>query len=765
MPLPIGPILVGMAAHEVASRVFGYALHPVDNYISTQFEPDDYARKLKAWQGQRILYPSPETLIELLNRDMLPGYEVIAYNALNKHGIRTEYPTHGGRGEQAWSARLEQFGLWQAASDLKRSVPGIADALDWRRRFLITDEEAQAIVVRAGGNWKRFAQTLPYMRDRPGIGDVIQAIVRDRLSGADLQRALANTGADVPSFAAMFRAAETMPSVPELMQGVWRGLFGPSEYTQYLKWLGIQDAGAHKLFVELLKTLPSVSDLVAFTSRQLWAPELVGPYGLYDGFDERSRPWFAKLGLDYPLGFNITVDGNQREATLPDLFWAASREILPLQSAYLAYQRLREDQVGKYKAELPNLKPFTIDDLRLHMRVAGYPPPMQDFLIALSHPPIGFRQVQWGIQFGGKDRTWASARYMDLGYRPDDARDLADIAVARDQARQLAWVQSIERRAHTETISEIEGLYDEGLLGRDQAMQQLSAAGLLPALSAQLLDLSDSKRARALLREAVRSTGRDYLSGVLSAAEALSALAGLGINSQRAGELMQIWTIRRSRRRRQADTSRVLKWVGTGRLSTEEGRARLANLGWRDPDLLLLTADAQAQLDRLHAQQLKAAQRDEAAQARQLASIAREHKRAAQEVIAVANRQAPRGVLARWLKDGIITEAEYREQMADRGYTTDVIDDYVKDITAPKAPKPKASRTVRPFPAPSGSAHPTLAMAQKWYLTEIIDEAGFRVILRDLGYGESNIDRIVEAAPLHHGAKGTTEQPPAAPAP
>jgi hypothetical protein len=126
-------------------------------------------------------------------------------------------------------------------------------------------------------------------------------------------------------------------------------------------------------------------------------------------------------------------------------------------------------------------------------------------------------------------------------------------------------------------------------------LRQLSDAGLSEQLSTQLLDIADFGVERGLCERLLQATGRDYLSGVLSRAEAETQLRrigiqdteyqlprGLGYPAVRAAEAIGDCENRQS--------------GAAGLLGAEEARARLANLQWSDPDATLLLAEAEGKL-------------------------------------------------------------------------------------------------------------------------------------------------------------------------
>jgi hypothetical protein len=747
----------GIVAGQLGERLLQRFTQPFDSYFGARDAVANYMASLDAWWDNPVLLPSLDTLLELENRGILKEdghFRSALFGAIRNHGVYSVYERPGLNATQRNAARL-----WTGAQELKRTVCDPASIMAAWVRDLKTRNEAYDLMERAGGNFEELAKLEEAMFGRPGVSETLHALIHDRISPDDASILLTHAGSRERLWQSILPSLYNLPSAGEFLLARNRGIIDDEGLAKSLKNLGMRDEWIFDFYDRLRLQIPGISDLLRMGSRLLFTPDVAGTYGLYDGFQEQSRPYFRQLGLDYPLGFQIPVDGVWREATLPDLYWGATREILPLNTAYIAYQRLRDTQINRYRDETPNLRPFTLDDLRLHMRVAGYPPPMQDYLIALSHPPLGRRDIQWGLQYGGKDRQWAYAQYLNLGLRPDNASEVTDTQVARVAAKETAWIDSLIASTRKKTVTEIEGMYDDGILTRAQALLQLTDAELPAQLSNQLLDLSDATRARGLLRAAVTATGRDYLSGALSTEETGAALGSYGIQPPRVGELLQIWTIRRSRHRRQADTSRILKWMGQGRISADEARRRLANLGWSDPDTILLLAEAESNLDKLRAREQKQAQADEAKRVRELDRLAKQAEAEAKRLIAERNRIAPRGVWTKWLIDGIVSQDEFRQAMRERNYPDDMIDDYIRDALRPKPPKPRVAPAQPQWPRPTGSAHPAVGVLKKWLKDQVINIDQYAEALRELGYGPDDIERFVSDAGGKPAGNGAPPQP------
>src|SRR5262249_170529 len=244
--------------------------------------------------------------------------------------------------------------------------------------------DARARLTRAGADLDAYTAARDWGLERPNVTQVVEARRRGFIGDDLYKRLLKEAGSRPELWETYVQSITEVPSVLDVQLGRNRGIIGADEYRELLSRHGFTLDRNKDILDALRQNIPSLSDLLRMGVRQLFSPEIVGAYRLYQEFPETMRPWCAALGLDWPLNFNVPTEKGNVQASWPLLYWGMTREILPLGSAYLAYQRLRAENMPMYRREVPDLQPFELKDLEYHMRVAGFPPPMRDFLVALS---------------------------------------------------------------------------------------------------------------------------------------------------------------------------------------------------------------------------------------------------------------------------------------------------------------------------------------------------------------------------------------------
>jgi hypothetical protein len=726
-PAILVPLAVGHAAMESFTKP-----------ISAELQPRAIALAQRAMYKDPLILPDVGTVISLMNRQMIDPE--LANGVLRNHGV-TLYGLEGDEHDGEYYHAASQ--AWRQAVRLHYEVPGAGHWNDWYLRGLVPYLAYSKGVIRAGSHPDAWVPRLELMRERPGMSDVLDSYLRGRITRDKADKLAVEAGSRMELWDDVLEARRPLVSPLELNALYNRGVVTPDRWAEELRRHGFLDNEYYGWMAELRKGLPGVADLNMFGVRHSWQPELVERYGYYLEFPERLRPWYAKLGLDYGVGFQARTDAGLREVTLADAYWASHWHVLPLNAAFQAYQRFQPDLVRRFQVDNPALQPFTREDLNVHMRQADFPPGVRDWLTALAHPVLGRRDINWGAQFLGWDRAEMQARYRILGYTTDDSAALAAIAENREGYRQNAWARSLGDSVRKRTIKMIEGLYEDGTIDREFAMRQFAAAGLSAGVSGQLLDLTDFGVERRLVRAALSATGRDYLSGVLSRAEAEIQLGRIGVTGSRIQNYLHAWGIQRDARRKRLETGKIQAMVAEGLLSSAEARARLVNLQWSDPDATLLLAEAAGKLAKREYQEAKTRDADIRRRARELDRLGKEADAQGRKLRAEANRVAPRTVLLRWLQDGEISEDSFRSMMKERGYSDPIIDKYVEDSKREKPKKPRPAPTFRPFPRPEGSAHPGLAVLRKWFNDGVIDSEKVRDGIKGLGYSDSDTESFL----------------------
>jgi hypothetical protein len=513
-------------------------------------------------------------------------------------------------------------------------------------------------------------------------------------------------------------AKQERPTLQETLTLLNRGVFPDVATPQLLQRLGFADPKLNSAVSNLRWDIPSSSDLVRFSVRHVFEPDLIARLGYNEEFRPILDMWHKFQGLNYPIftgpfvrqvaafeasrglepGTFIRSYAAQgiEDPTWAQAFWW-SHWVLP--SATQGYEmlfRLRPDRNRAFDPPFARDLNFGLEDLSLLLRANDYPPFYRAPLAAIAHriPGIRFlRQLRSTGVFGRADVVDLLRRQ---GYSEGDAEVLAESVERNNRDAQR---RAIEQQAK----GQIAKYWELGIISSEQYVQLLIDHGLSPedAQSAARLGEIDLKAKR--VQQIVLYLRRQFLSGVVDAEGTRRSLVDVGVTPERAAFYVADWQMEVKARHREISAGRAMKWACQGLISLDELRIRLANLDYDQPDIAGLLAEATACQQGLAG---KAANALEKRQRQQIAALKSAQREAARAIQAARRQLSSHGTpsqLRKWYCDGHLGEADLYSRLRFLGWPDDDIQRLVSDCKAgspaqsgvPSKPK-GAGGTVQP---------------------------------------------------------------------
>lgn len=608
-------------------------------------------------------------------RPGIPEY----FSALNR-GIITRQAAHEYLRAQGADWNGYTFEQWQEG--LARDAQGNVDASPVARR----------------SEWEvaRLASLTRF-----GAGDVLNLWMRSHIPENRLRRELEIVGADADYYLARKNAFFQPIDLSGLMVARNRGLLGWEDFDLSLRHLGYKKPEQRELIDKLREQLPSISDLITFAIKDVWDEEAVGFGRLFDGLPPEFARWAAAQGLFGLSGIVAEINGVTRQATWPEVYWAAHWQPLAPTLAYQMFQRIRESRLPRFRALGLDVDTFSLQQLRQQLKVADYPPAVRDYLAAISYNPLRLLDIRRGLILNQRlatdpvfaanvpadvaqraqayDRQWAVEQFLDRGLHPEDAGTVADMAVidARDEV--FRPVRQLERKLRTDAIKAVIDAYAVGTIARTESLRLLRANGMSDVGSENALKLSDLRKDTALVKSAMAAIKRDYMLGVLDGAETWANLVRAGLTNEAAEYWRDKWQTQRDRTRRTATTQQLLKWHEEGLITLEEVQSRLTKLGWSEPDQLTLLREVRLHVERLQGRILAAGERQRKTQAKELASVARQASNTQKQAIQALRQAMPRVSIQSWLRKGLVNAAYARAKLTEQGWPSPTIELWIRE--------------------------------------------------------------------------------------
>jgi hypothetical protein len=492
-------------------------------------------------------------------------------------------------------------------------------------------------------------------------------------------------------------ARQELPTVEQLFTLDNRGIIAPGTLDQSLQKIGYADPVVREVISNLKYDIPSSSDLVRFSVRHVFEPDLIAALGYNQEFKPILDMWHRFQGLNYPIfsgPFKLQVNQFEVSNGLPpnsfvdqygtydltDPTWAQafwwSHWVLPSPTqGYEMFFRLRPDRNRDFDPTFARDLNFGLEDLNLLLRGNDYPPKYRPLLAAIAHriPGIRFlRQLRSTNVFGRADVVDLLRRQ---GYSEGDAEILAESVERNNRDTQR---RAIEQQAK----GQLAKYWELGIISREEYVKLLIDHGLSPedAESASRLGEVDLKAKR--VEKIVLYLHRQFISGVVDADTARRSLIDVGVTPERSALYVADWQMEVKARHKEVSAGRAIKWACQGLISVDELTIRLGNLGFDPQDVAGLRAEA------ILCQQALAGKAANALEKRQRQQIAA--LKSAQREAALAIREARRQLsshgtpsqLRKWYCDGHLAEADLYSRLRFLGWPDDDIQRLVSDCKA-----------------------------------------------------------------------------------
>jgi hypothetical protein len=294
-----------------------------------------------------------------------------------------------------------------------------------------------------------------------------------------------------------------------------------------------------------------------------------------------------------------------------------------------------------------------------------------------------------------------SQLYMRGALQPDDViANMGLLSYTQAQAQRLMQLAQLE-----ETATQLKRFYDRteatllkgnedgyklGTVDAESVQVNLIALGASKESAKALVDAWDSEEKMRLAKETIATIKRGWKSGYLSNNNIADMLTSTGISADKANSIVAQWQLERTLDQRVEDVSQLLSQVAAGTMTATDAGSRLTNMGWSYDDAQLLLAESVNKLSKtlLAAEEKAITAAERAAKANlskeiadkktaELAvakaakaadALAKQAVHAAAIAAAQLRKMTPIASLAKWLKQGMISQEIYLQRLSMMGY-------------------------------------------------------------------------------------------------
>lgn len=365
------------------------------------------------------------------------------------------------------------------------------------------------------------------------------------------QKAYWNAGVSEEFSKAIKEMSRNMLDVGEVMAGRWRKLLTDDQFRALLKRRGYDDE-AVKVFDDLSKLIPPISDLIRFQVREAFNDGVANKFGYDDDYPSDLDPYIERQGYDRDWGKR---------------FWRAHWE---LPSPTQAYEMLHRGLIDE----------ATLQDL---LKTKDYPSFWRDKLMSISYNVMTRVDVRRLLQAGLIDAAKAEKTYLEMGYRPEDAKLLTEFAV-----------RGISQDERDLTKSEVLGMYIDGLLDQGALNAALVKMGYDAQEAEQLIKQADFDIAKAARTDAINYAKESFMAGKIDRGGAQSELSTAGLSGKSIDRYLLAWDRAKTLEVKGLSLADMRRMYPKGIITLDEFRQGLKDLKYNEAAINKLIEEAQA---------------------------------------------------------------------------------------------------------------------------------------------------------------------------
>ena len=463
-----------------------------------------------------------------------------------------------------------------------------------------------------------------------------------------------------------------------------RKFISPDTYEEKLRILGLAPDDI-ELAEKLSMQLPPIGDLIRMVVRDTFEPDVVEAGQLSEGFSQFPLETAEELGIN-----NYWAEK----------YWQAHWELPSLQQGF---EMLHRDKID----EQDLLALFKAADL-----APGYWEPMQ----AISYRPYTRVDVRRMHALGVLDESQVLRSYLDLGYDQEKAANLTAFTLAYNDS-----TKKVEKAKNRDlTKSDIIGMYNDGVLEKDQTFNYLMDIGYSDSEATVLIEREDIQADIKERKADIENVINQAKIKAITYEDAQDRLASLDLTRTETNRALASLSRASQTRTRTPSKTDLDNWLALNLITSGDYAEELRTLGYADRyvDLYVEETTAEAESDLL-SEEIKSATRRE-------------------------SRTVSKSNLDSLYQVQIIDTTEYESGLLDLGYRDIDIANLTlqQDMKLQERQLEEQARLERGEEAAIKERLPSRSLLGKLFLKGLIPIEAYRDGLTLLGFNPENIELL-----------------------
>lgn len=442
-----------------------------------------------------------------------------------------------------------------------------------------------------GKVWQGYIATGYY---RPSTVEIISGIVRGVIDWQTYNEIAKRYPIDTEVVPKVIQIYAHWPTFDELRELFYRGAINEDLLRRYGKATSGWTDNVIDNMVATSNVIPPITDLIRFSVREAFNEEMAQKLGLDQEYEESGpwKVWANAQGLG--VSTNLREPGRGQQVDWPRMYWRSHWGLMAVGQGYEAFHRLRPNRLFLYRDTVPNIKPFTLENLKDLLKVNDILPSQRDILTALSFaiPRLVDLRRMWFTNQISDDEL---VEYMrDRGYTLTDAKRTREAwRVEKEDWRALHRAKKLDKYATAKYRESLEA-FRSGILTSQQLLNNLVALLGNQEAARDAVEAEELRRRKEVVSSVIKTVREQFFTGEIPLTVVEQRLAELDLDPAFIRSTLATWVARFTLPRKASYVSTITRWVEMGLLTPDAGSQRLSVLGLSPRDVLLHIAEALA---------------------------------------------------------------------------------------------------------------------------------------------------------------------------
>jgi hypothetical protein len=395
----------------------------------------------------------------------------------------------------------------------------------------------------------------------PTSDELFRLVNREDMSIPWMQEQMLKLGFDKTLSLQMYSASHVKLNIMDYVVLYRRGKITFDLLLKYAQHVGFVIAEVQHL-LDVTEYFPSPQDLISFAIRDVYSPETVEEYKLFEDIPQKFLTEALKTGLTEEMA---------------KLYWGSHWQFPTPQQIFQFLQR---------RVKKPDGKVFQLEDVRLYLKVADYSPQWRDMMTEISYHPITRVDARRMYSFGVLDREGLKDVFQNEGYNEHDAELLTKFTIVHDDPDTTGM-----------TRGNLMSAYVDGCITYKDLTRLMAEIGIIGYALEYWLEIAQYNKVQAEVKKIITRYTAAYLTGSSDLDTIRGKLHQADLPAVYVDKILEDMLYDKLSQRKVPPVETLVRWLESQSITDKDFQGRMRLLNYSDEDILIYLTEVRRKVD------------------------------------------------------------------------------------------------------------------------------------------------------------------------